>query len=1375
MPLKNMTSRARLVRTFLLSLLAVVLGACGGGGGGGGAPTNPVPPPPPKTISGIVMLGPVSSADVEVSGTGGVLATGTTAADGSFGPLSYDGAYNGPLRIRATGAAGSTWICDFRIGCPIAGTIAPWGSSLDFDGNLEAVRSSATSGDFVSVSLLSNLAAKRVDVLGSLTAANTDAAHADIAAMIRTVLGDQLTDLSLTLPDDFASLALFDLQNLPPPGGPDDAVQLLLSFLNSSMMGLSTPTLTTGAFLDLISGQIAAQPVLPVSGQAFQDPSQESIVSAMLIQILDTQNSNDPPVSTFDALLSPFDLNDVISSTFNTYFSIPAIVANGGVYEFIDDAALLNPIVRDIPIVTSTGAPLGLGEFGADVVAVGPSPSPPPTAPWFTATPVLVAGQPNVRVELDTAAISAFSNDVYSLGVAVFSTTGEYRRGFFEVSIDVFRVGTQIFAGDDITADERSTVVLSATTTSPNDVDTISWTQIAGPTVDISGGDTLQPSVQLPSLDADAVATLQLDVSFTTGEMRVDTVNINIRAFLNIANVALNDTNLQQCVDDAATAGGFVEVVELTSLVCTGVTDATGIDVFSNLATLDLSGNSLTSLQPILALGNLQFVDLRGNPALPCSEIDQLAERLAEGTDLLVDDSCRGAFTLDLNGDGFDAALDSARNQVYVSVPTRNEIVVISTTDLRIVDRLLMPGSPYGIDLSIDGTRVFAALNGSNAVAVVDIDQRSVSAIDLGVSTGHPTTYDVVEGEPERLFVSANPGSSGLAYVAQVRLDQGNISSPVAGQTFIRARPHLARSPDQQFVYVGSGFSPNSLYKLSLLDPDAPIVLEDDHGSVGGTDNLALNQAGTRIAMSSGQVLRTGSFIEEGRVSAGKSVGSTLTDTLFVAGPGGVIESFDFTSLSQTGTIDTGCDTGISSRILVYNGDNSFMLLQQNTACLFATVSRSTPPDPYAALRFPDLALEECVIDTANAMGYTEPEEFTTLDCSTTSRTILSLEGIDRLVNLETLDISTSGVIDLSPLASLGSLQSLVAQDANISVVAPLLGIATLVSVDLTGNAGVPCDDLDQLVAGGIAVQADNCTDTVRIELGGIGHDMEYDAAGNRIFVSIPSLNRISEIDLGTGSITQNFTLSGQPYGIDLGSDLQTVYAALYNLGDLAVLDTASGNSEDIDISVELDDDRTWDVAEVSTDRVVVSTNPGSNGFGYIVEVRRDQGNAATRVASQSIIRAAPVFAVSPDQSAVYVGEGFSPNSLYKLDATQAELPIVLEDDHGQVSGTSSLALNPDGSRIYLLSGQVLSTDTFTQVAQFPSGRSTVSADGTRLLVGDTDSDSVRVYSTTTTGQVGNLSWGCDLLDISTIEEFGDGVLVLGDDLVCYSQTVPYP
>ncbi len=1357
-------------RTLFLTFLTITLSACGGGGGGSSGPSTPAPAPP-KSISGIVMLGPVSGADVSIIGTGGVLATGVTAADGSFGPINYSGDYNGPLRIRVNGNASSTWICDFRVGCPANGDFLPWGSSIDFDGTLEAVLPSASNGQFVSVSLVSNFAAVRLDTIGTLTTTNVNAANADIAALLESAYGALLDELTVTLPDNFAAIELFDLQNLPAPGGTNDALSLLLSLINSSMVGLSTPTVSTGGFISRVSSQVAALSELPVSGQEFSEPSLESFTIVLLAQMFEIRNTNEPSVAAIDALFSPLNLDTLNDAIFDVFLLLPSITPSGNVFEFINDAALLSPIVRDIPIFTSTGQQLTESEVSVQIFSTGL----PNTTPWFTATPVLINNQLNVRVEFDNALIATFANGGYSLSVQVNSLSGEFRRGVFDVSIDLFRVGTQASAGNDINADERSTVTLNGSTTSPNDVDTISWSQIDGPSVVITGGDTLQPSIELPSLDADAVVTMQLDVSFTGGEQRVDTMNIFVVAFPNIADVSLPDAALRQCVDDAATAGGLVEVVELTSLTCTGVSDVSGLDVFSALTTLDLSGNNLTSLQAILGLADLQFVDLRGNPTLPCGEIDQLAERLTEGTDLLVDDACRGAFALDLGANGFDAILDDVRGRIYVSVPTRSEIVVISTADLRIVDRLLMPGAPFGIDLSIDGTRIFAALNNSNSVAVIDIEQRSVSTIELGDTTGDPRTWDVVEGEPDRLFVSANPSSSGIAYIVQVRLDQGNIATRVASQNIIRARPTLARSPDQAFVYVGSGFSPNSLYKLSLLDPEAPIVLEDDHGSVGGTDNLALNQSGTRIALSSGQVLRTGSFIEEGRVSSGRSIGSSVTDTLFVAGPAGQIESFDFTTLAQTGTLETGCDNSASTRILAYDSDDSFMLLQADEACLYASVSRSTPPDPFASLRFPDLALEECVIDTAVAMGYTEPEEFVTLDCSTTPRTILSLEDIDRLTNLENLDISNSGVIDLSPLAAMASLQTLVAVDASISDVSPLLSVSSLVSANLTGNAGVPCTELDQLASGGVSVTADSCTDTVRIELGGIGQDMAFDLAGNRIFVSIPSLNRVSEIDLGAGSIADNFTLAGQPYGIDLSMDGQTVYAALNGLGDVAVLDTATGNSENIDISVELDDDRTWDVAEVSMNRIVVSTNPGSNGFGYIVEVRRDLGNSATRVANQTIIRASPVFRVSPDRSSVYVGSGFSPNSLYKLDATQAALPIVLEDDHGQVSGTFSLALNPDGSRIYLGSGQVLSTETFSQVTQFPAGRSTVSADGTKLLVGDTQTDSARVYDTSTTGQLGSRQWGCDIQNLAAIEEFGDGILVLGDDLVCFSQTVPYP
>ncbi len=1354
--------------------MCLLLSACGGGGGGGGGGGNPPPPPPPKSLSGIVMLGPVLDADVEIIGSNGVLGSAVTGADGSFGPIEYDGAYNGPLRVAVTGNAGSQWICDFRLGCAFDGEIYPYRTDVPYDAELQAVLPSAVNDDFVSVSLLSNFVAKRMDVLGGLSAANVNQADADIRQTINLAIGALLDEFTTGLPENFSAIELFDLRNLPEPGSVNDSLSLLLTFLNSGLMGLSDFIGSTGDFVEAISDKVAAAPAIPIASPTpiFSEPSQESFLLTFLIQVAESFNAGGPTALAMDDLLAPSSLNAVVNSTFDTYQSVPQLVLGDRFEEFISvsDADLGAPVTRTLPVRTSTGAPLEIEDFGVTTRFFPGSPS-----PWLTAVPTLVSGEPSVRLEIDTDTAETFPNGDYRAIVEVYSTAGEYIRSSVQVILQLRIFGKQVDAGSDVFANERDVVILSGSTNSPTDVGTIVWSQLEGPNVSITDGNTFTPTVELPSLDADAIATLELRVEFTTGEIRTDFVNIVIAAYPNIADLTFPDATLAQCVSDAAAAGNLIESAELTTLTCAGVADVTGLDIFPNLATLDLAGNTLSSLQPLLTLDSLEFLDLSGNSSLPCGEIDELATRLEEGVSLIVEDICLASDELDLGASGFDTAFDAVRNQLYVSIPDRNELAVVSLDQRRIVDRLLLPGSPLGIDLSIDGTRVFAALNGSNAVAAVDIELRDVTTIDLGSVSGDARTYDVVEGAPDRLFVSSNPSSSGFAYIAQVRLDQGNLVTRAASNNIIRARPVFARSPDQQFVYIGSGFSPNSLYKLSLLEADAPIILEDDHGSVGGTDNLVLNDAGTRIALGSGQILRTGSFIEEDRVSPGRSVASNVTNTLFVAGNNGLIEAFDFDTLAQTGSISTSCNFSQTSRINALSDDSRFALLQSSQLCIYGSRSRSIPPDPYSALRFPDLALEECVIDAAIAAGYTLPEEFTELDCSTTPKTILGLDGIERLTNLQTLNLANSGVSNLQPLASLSALQSLSVANASVSDITSLFDMASLDTVDLNGNPRILCTALDDLVATAISVSADQCTDAVRIELGGIGHDMEFDAAGNRVFVSIPSLNRVTEINLDTTSVTNNFGLPAQPRGIDLAGDGATIYAALNSVGDLAVIDSTTSNVETIDISVELDDDRTWDVAEVSTDRVVVSTNPSSNGSGYIVEVRRDLGNAAARVASNRIIRAAPTFLVSPDQTAVYVGEGFSPNSLYKLDATQADLPIILEDDHGSVSGTDQLALSPDGTRIYLRSGQVFDTSTFTQVGLFPFGRPLVSQDGTRLFVGDVAAGAARVYDLASTAQVDIRPWECNLNQLSAMFEFGDGILVLGDDLLCYSRTVSYP
>ena len=46
-----------------------------------------------------------------------------------------------------------------------------------------------------------------------------------------------------------------------------------------------------------------------------------------------------------------------------------------------------------------------------------------------------------------------------------------------------------------------------------------------------------------------------------------------------------------------------------------------------------------------------------------------------------------------------------------------NQVLILSLENFEIVDRIQFQGSPQGIDLSLDGTRLFVALRGAGAVA----------------------------------------------------------------------------------------------------------------------------------------------------------------------------------------------------------------------------------------------------------------------------------------------------------------------------------------------------------------------------------------------------------------------------------------------------------------------------------------------------------------------------------------------------------------------------------------------------------------------------------------------------------------------------------
>lgn len=94
------------------------------------------------------------------------------------------------------------------------------------------------------------------------------------------------------------------------------------------------------------------------------------------------------------------------------------------------------------------------------------------------------------------------------------------------------------------------------------------------------------------------------------------------------------DAGLKNCVKQALTEAKITQPEELEILNCSfaGVTDLSGIELFSKLKTVNLNSNQLTDIKALLFLGELRQVNLSENPALNCTDIEALEELLENAT-----------------------------------------------------------------------------------------------------------------------------------------------------------------------------------------------------------------------------------------------------------------------------------------------------------------------------------------------------------------------------------------------------------------------------------------------------------------------------------------------------------------------------------------------------------------------------------------------------------------------------------------------------------------------------------------------------------------------------------------------------------------------
>jgi subtilisin family serine protease len=407
--------------------------------------------------------------------------------------------------------------------------------------------------------------------------------------------------------------------------------------------------------------------------------------------------------------------------------------------------------------------------------------------------------------------------------------------------------------------------------------------------------------------------------------------------------VSVGSTTKSDVISSFSNTASFLSLLAPGEAINSSV-PGNAFDIFSgtSMATPQVSGAWAVIKQAALATGAgasvteiLSALQTSGTPVThPTSGLTFQRIQVNAAIDSLTTGSPQQDFLVDLGGTAFDMELDPSRDLLYVSVPSLNEVVMISTLNYTIVDRIVVGSRPHGIDLSYDSSRLFVALNGGGGVAFLDLETKTVSTVLVQGEVGDSRTYDVIEAKPNRLFVSANASSSGFSYIAMIKLDEANTVSRVANNRIIRAAPNFLKDPNDQFLYIGEQFSPNSLYKLDISLDTAPIILEDNHGAVSGTSRLDISPDGTRIYLGSGQILDTSTFFQTGTIGVGLPALNKDGSSAFIGRSPNLIDVYNTSTFLKVDEINTLCPTTGFQRLKILPGTLGWVVLGNDKVCV---------------------------------------------------------------------------------------------------------------------------------------------------------------------------------------------------------------------------------------------------------------------------------------------------------------------------------------------------------------------------------------------------------------------------------------------------------
>ena len=298
-----------------------------------------------------------------------------------------------------------------------------------------------------------------------------------------------------------------------------------------------------------------------------------------------------------------------------------------------------------------------------------------------------------------------------------------------------------------------------------------------------------------------------------------------------------------------------------------------------------------------------------------------------------------------------DIEVDTLRDRLYVSIPSRNEIAVVALDRYQVIERIGVGSAPTNLAMSADRRWLYAALSRGGGVAVLDPDSRQVTRIDTAIELGSGDTGDIaIAGN--RLLLSAAPSArNGVpppAYLAQVDRAAGDaVQRIAAGVTTLAGATPLSVTADGRALYLAQP-NPNGVYKLRRLDlaqAGVPVALERDMTDVRNWTGGVASPDGSMFVLHTGEVVRASDLRVRNRIPARVAVAFTPDGSwigaLSIPSTFSVVEASTL-AIHRRYVVD--CVVRQDSRLVYVPGRDHWVMSSDGSLCVVAPADRLRPP-----------------------------------------------------------------------------------------------------------------------------------------------------------------------------------------------------------------------------------------------------------------------------------------------------------------------------------------------------------------------------------------------------------------------------------------------